>query len=91
MRPEEDLDEDLDPDDAHNPWASPKVRKPREPAKQRHPTDWLALLCGLLFIGFGIRYLTSPFPDPLIMVPILLAGLGFAGFIGILAKAIRRR
>ncbi|GIH27795.1 hypothetical protein Aph01nite_61050 [Acrocarpospora phusangensis] len=78
-------------DDEHNPWASPAETEERPPQGRGHRTDWLALLCGLLFIGFGIRYLIAPDPDPMIMVPILLVGLGFAGFIGIISKAFRRR
>ncbi|MEV7967235.1 hypothetical protein AB0O34_14810 [Sphaerisporangium sp. NPDC088356] len=57
----------------------------------RHKTDWLSLLAGLLFIGIGIRYLTAPAPDTLIMALILVFGLGFAGFVGIIAKAVRKR
>ncbi|MCW2877006.1 MAG: hypothetical protein JWQ95_1106 [Sphaerisporangium sp.] len=57
----------------------------------RHRTDWLSLLSGLLFVGIGIRYLTPPAPDTLIMALILLFGLGLAGFIGIIAKAVRKR
>jgi hypothetical protein len=56
-----------------------------------HRTDWLALLSGLLFIGIGIRFLTGSAVDPLVMMPILLVGLGFAGFVAIIAKAVRRR
>ncbi|GAA0387394.1 hypothetical protein Acor_24850 [Acrocarpospora corrugata] len=79
-------------DEEPNVWATPMepAERPKKP-RQGHRTDWLALLCGLLFIGFGIRYLTPPLPDPVIMVPILLIGLGFAGFIGILSKAFRKR
>ncbi|WP_248966292.1 hypothetical protein [Sphaerisporangium perillae] len=57
----------------------------------RHKTDWLSLLAGLLFIGVGIRYLTPPAPDVMVMAPILIFGLGFAGFVGIIAKATRKR
>ncbi|WP_405144674.1 hypothetical protein OG589_42795 [Sphaerisporangium sp. NBC_01403] len=57
----------------------------------RHRTDWLSLLAGLLFIGIGIRYLTPPTPDTLVMALILVFGLGFAGFVGIIAKAVRKR
>jgi hypothetical protein len=55
-----------------------------------HKTDWLSLLSGLLFIGIGIRYLTGP-TDTLVMALILVFGLGFAGFVGIIAKAVRKR
>ncbi|GAA3841652.1 hypothetical protein GCM10022226_75160 [Sphaerisporangium flaviroseum] len=57
----------------------------------RHKTDWLSLLAGLLFIGIGIRYLTAPRPDALLMALILVFGLGFAGLIGIIAKTVRKR
>ncbi|GIH63561.1 MULTISPECIES: hypothetical protein [Microbispora] len=63
--------------------------RPERP-RRVHRTDWMALLCGLLFIGMGIRYLTGPDPDAVIMAPILVGGLGFAAFVAILAKAIRR-
>ncbi len=62
-----------------------------ERPRRVHRTDWLALLCGLLFIGIGIRYVTGPSPDPVIMMPVLLVGLGFAGFVAVIARAIRRR
>ncbi|GAA0996949.1 hypothetical protein GCM10009555_093670 [Acrocarpospora macrocephala] len=80
-----------DPGEETNVWASPQPVEVDKPQRRVHRTDWLALLCGLLFIGFGIRYLIPPSPDPVLMVPILLIGLGFAGFIGILSKAIRKR
>ncbi|GII88597.1 hypothetical protein Ssi03_65870 [Sphaerisporangium siamense] len=57
----------------------------------RHKTDWLSLLCGLLFIGLGVRYLTRPAPDTALMGLILVAGLGFAGFVAVIAKAARKR
>ncbi|ETK33248.1 hypothetical protein GCM10009530_53560 [Microbispora corallina] len=68
------------------------MRPDRTPERPRrvHRTDWMALLCGLLFIGIGVRYLTGPIPDPVIMAPVLVGGLGFAAFVAILAKAIRR-
>ncbi|MDH2423881.1 hypothetical protein [Sphaerisporangium sp. TRM90804] len=56
-----------------------------------HRTDWLSLLAGLLFIGLGIRYLVDDPPDTLVMGLILVFGLGLAGFVAIIAKAIRRR
>ncbi len=82
-------------DDLRAPAASaasrPVADGPRPKARLRHGTDWLALLSGLLFIGIGIRYLDPDRPDPLVIVPILLVGLGFAGFVAIIAKAVRRR
>ncbi|GAB1823122.1 hypothetical protein [Herbidospora sp. RD11066] len=63
----------------------------RSDRKRGHRTDWMALLCGLLFVGVGVRYLTDPTPDPAIIGPILIGGLGMAGIAGILAKVIRKR
>ncbi|GIH72086.1 hypothetical protein [Sphaerimonospora thailandensis] len=60
-----------------------------ERLRRVHRTDWMALLSGLLFIGVGIRYLIGPAPDPVIMIPVLIGGLGFAAFVAILAKALR--
>jgi hypothetical protein len=65
--------------------------QPEPRRKRSHPTDWLSLLCGLLFLGIGIRYVSGPLPDPLIMLPILLVGLGFAGLVAVIARAARRR
>lgn len=82
-------------DDSRSPSSSaatrPAADEPRRKARLRHGTDWLALLSGLLFIGIGIQYLDLHRPDPLVIVPILLVGLGFAGFVAIIAKAVRRR
>lgn len=55
-----------------------------------HRTDWMALLSGLLFIGTGIVFITRPGIEPVLMLPVVLAGLGLAGTIAILARAIRR-
>lgn len=63
--------------------------RPERPSRV-HRTNWMCLLCGLLFIGMGIRYLTGPDPDAVIMAPVLVGGLGFAAFVAILTKAIRR-
>ena len=63
--------------------------QPERP-RRSHRTDWMSLLCGLLFIGIGIRYLVGPVPDAVVMAPILVGGLGFAAFVAILAKIIRR-
>ncbi|WP_433499695.1 hypothetical protein ACQP1K_05050 [Sphaerimonospora sp. CA-214678] len=54
-----------------------------------HRTDWMALLSGLLFIGIGIRYLDGPIPDPVVMAPLLIGGLGFAAFVAIIVKILR--
>ncbi|MEU8173028.1 hypothetical protein AB0C14_09135 [Microbispora hainanensis] len=63
--------------------------RPERP-RRVHRTNWMSLLCGLLFIGMGIRYLSAPEPDAVVMAPVLVGGLGFAAFVAILAKAIRR-
>ncbi|RJL23626.1 hypothetical protein [Bailinhaonella thermotolerans] len=59
--------------------------------KRLHPTDWFALLCGVMFIGIGWRYAAGPEPDPLVILPVLLVGLGFAGLLAIIAKLVRKR
>ena len=65
--------------------------RPVSRRKRSHRTDWLSLLCGLLFLGIGIRYVAGPLPDSMIMLPILIVGLGFAGLVAVIAKAARRR
>jgi hypothetical protein len=50
----------------------------------------MALLCGLLFIGVGITYMAAPAADAVVMTPVVVGGLGFAAFVAIIAKAIRR-
>ncbi|GLW96223.1 hypothetical protein [Microtetraspora sp. NBRC 16547] len=66
------------------------ARDPEKRPGQTHRTDWLALLCGLLFVGVGIRYLIPPSPDPALILLILIVGLGFSAFVAILAKAARK-
>jgi uncharacterized membrane protein HdeD (DUF308 family) len=55
-----------------------------------HRTDWMALLSGMLFIAAGIIFINQPTVDSLVMLPIILCGLGFAGLVAILARVIRR-
>ena len=55
-----------------------------------HRTDWMALLSGMLFIAAGIIFVNQPTVDSLVMLPIMLCGLGFAGLVAILARVIRR-
>jgi uncharacterized membrane protein HdeD (DUF308 family) len=55
-----------------------------------HRTDWMALLSGMLFIAVGIVFINQPTVESLVMLPIILCGLGFAGLVAILARAIRR-
>ncbi|GII29526.1 hypothetical protein [Planotetraspora mira] len=69
--------------------ASPGTELPARP-RRVHRTDWMALLCGLLFIGVGITYMAAPAADAVVMTPVVVGGLGFAAFVAIIAKAIRR-
>jgi uncharacterized membrane protein HdeD (DUF308 family) len=55
-----------------------------------HRTDWMAMLSGLLFIAVGIVFISRPTVESLVMLPIVLCGLGFAGLVAILARVIRR-
>jgi uncharacterized membrane protein HdeD (DUF308 family) len=55
-----------------------------------HRTDWMALLSGVLFVTVGILFITVPDLGPVIMLPVVLGGLAFAGFITIIARSIRR-
>ncbi|MDP9862938.1 MULTISPECIES: hypothetical protein [Streptosporangium] len=56
----------------------------------RHRTDWMALLSGVLFIAVGTVFISRPAIEPMIMLPVVLGGLGFAGLAAILARAFRR-
>lgn len=76
-----------DPPMTHYRPGSPDRRAERP--RRVHRTDWMALLSGLLFIGIGIRYLAGPVPDPVVMAPVLIGGLGFAAFVAILVKILR--
>ncbi|GAA3137250.1 hypothetical protein [Streptosporangium carneum] len=64
-----------------------------DPARRtrRHRTDWMALLSGLLFIVSGILFISVPDLEPLVMLPVVLGGLGLAGLVSILARAVRRQ
>ena len=55
-----------------------------------HRTDWMALLSGLLFIAAGVVFIIRPSIQPLVMFTVLVSGLGFAGLVSILVRAIRR-
>ncbi|GAA3444153.1 hypothetical protein [Planomonospora venezuelensis] len=70
------------PDPRHE--SSPAVRS------RWHRTDWMALLSGALFVTAGILFITVPELGPAIMLPIVLGGLAFAGFVAIIARSIRR-
>lgn len=56
-----------------------------------HRTDWMALLSGVLFIVLGILVVTGSITDALVLLPITVVGLGFAGLVAILAKVIRSK
>jgi uncharacterized membrane protein HdeD (DUF308 family) len=55
-----------------------------------HRTDWMAMLSGMLFIAVGIVFVSRSAVESLVMLPIILCGLGFAGLVAILVRAIRR-
>ncbi|WP_433251790.1 hypothetical protein ACQPYK_06640 [Streptosporangium sp. CA-135522] len=55
-----------------------------------HRTDWMALLSGMLFIAVGIVFISRPSIEPMVMIPVVLGGLGFAGLVAILVRAVRR-
>jgi uncharacterized membrane protein HdeD (DUF308 family) len=65
----------------------------RDPDRPRrvHRTDWMALLSGILFIVLGILILTGSITDVLVLWPVTVVGLGFAGLVAILAKVIRSK
>ena len=67
------------------PESDPAVRG------RTHRTDWMALLSGLLFVVSGILFIALPGVEPLVMLPVILGGLGLAGLVSILARAVRRR
>jgi uncharacterized membrane protein HdeD (DUF308 family) len=64
---------------------------PRDVDRPRrlHRTDWMALLSGTLFVVLGILIMTRSITDPLVLLPVLVTGLGFAGLVAILARVIR--
>lgn len=66
----------------------PDVDRPNQ--RRTHRTDWMALLSGMVFIAAGIVFISEPSVPPLVMFTILVSGLGTAGLVAILAKAIRR-
>ncbi|HLU75745.1 MAG TPA: hypothetical protein VKZ82_26455 [Nonomuraea sp.] len=60
-----------------------------ERPRQLHRTDWMALLSGILFIVLGILIMTRSITDPLVLLPVLVTGLGFAGLMAIIARVFR--
>jgi hypothetical protein len=65
----------------------PEIERPR----RSHRTDWMALLSGLLFIAMGLAFASGSLTDPIDALLFLLAGLGVAGFVAIIARVIRGR
>lgn len=49
----------------------------------------MALLSGTLFVVLGILVLTEAITDPLVLVPLVIIGLGFAGLVAVIARVIR--
>ena len=62
-----------------------------ERLRRSHRTDWMALLSGLLFIVMGVAFVSGGLTDPVDALLFLLAGLGVAGFVAIIARVIRGR
>ncbi|MFI0417817.1 hypothetical protein C1I98_28675 [Spongiactinospora gelatinilytica] len=74
------------------PETRPDALGDQEPRPRRtHRTDWMALLSGLLFLMLGIGFVSGRLTDPFVAVPLLVAGLGLAGFVSVIARVIRRR
>ncbi|GII90865.1 hypothetical protein [Sinosporangium siamense] len=67
----------------------PEVEHAERRPRQRHRTDWMALLSGLLFIAIGIAVMSGEATDAVVLFPILVVGLGFAGVVAIIARVIR--
>ncbi|GLW05521.1 hypothetical protein Misp01_06510 [Microtetraspora sp. NBRC 13810] len=69
------------------------VWESREERPRRvHRTDWMALLSGILFIVLGIGFVGGDIGDPLTTaLPALVAGLGLAGFVAVIARVTRRK
>ncbi|MDF5751345.1 hypothetical protein [Spongiactinospora sp. TRM90649] len=64
---------------------------PEQRPRRSHRTDWMALLSGLLFLMLGIGFVSGDLTDPFVAIPLLIAGLGLAGFVAVIARVIRRR
>lgn len=60
-----------------------------EAPRRVHRTDWMALLSGLLFLVLGILLTTGAITDWLVLLPLVVVGLGFAGLVAIVARAVR--
>ncbi|MEU4572096.1 hypothetical protein ACBI99_12960 [Nonomuraea sp. ATR24] len=57
--------------------------------RRLHRTDWMALLSGSLFVVLGILVLTGSITDSLVLLPVMVVGLAFAGLVAIVARAVR--
>ncbi|MCG5217262.1 hypothetical protein [Streptosporangium sp. KLBMP 9127] len=64
-----------------------EIERPR----RTHRTDWMALLSGLLFVAMGVAFVSGDLTDPVDALLVLLAGLGVAGFVAVIARVVRRR
>lgn len=60
-----------------------------EAPRRVHRTDWMALLSGLLFVVLGILLMTGAITDWLVLIPLVVVGLGFAGLVAIIARVAR--
>lgn len=49
----------------------------------------MALLSGLLFLVLGILLTAGAITDWLVLLPFVVVGLGFAGLVAIVARAVR--
>lgn len=49
----------------------------------------MALLSGSLFVVLGILVLTGSITDSLVLLPVMVVGLAFAGLVAIVARAVR--
>lgn len=49
----------------------------------------MALLSGLLFIVLGILLMAGALTDWVVLLPLVVVGLGFAGLVAIIARVVR--
>lgn len=62
-----------------------------EAPRRVHRTDWMALLSGILFVVLGILLVTGALTEWLVLIPVVVVGLAFAGFVAIIARVFRKR
>ncbi|WP_049566703.1 hypothetical protein [Nonomuraea sp. SBT364] len=65
------------------------MRRDLDRPRRLHRTDWMALLSGSLFVVLGILILTGSITDPLVLLPVMVVGLAFAGLVAIVARVVR--